>query len=124
MRRGGVLALLGEPDGDEKGAESGLETERMLFKGPDQTAFSVLLAGGLVVDVMPGSSKAPGLRPFVLPSAVPDASVGTDLRIGSSPNRRMRYSVRSSFCRSRRRLRDSASSTRPVSPRLDVAWCR
>ena len=34
---------------------------------------------------MPGSSKAPGLRPFVLPSAVPDASVGTDLRIGSSP---------------------------------------
>jgi len=29
--------------------------------------------------------KAPGIRPFTLPMAIPDASVGTDLRIGLSP---------------------------------------
>jgi hypothetical protein len=62
MRRSGVLALLGKPDGDERGAASGLVTERMLFKKADQTAFSVLLAGGLVVDVISGNGKAPGIR--------------------------------------------------------------
>jgi len=85
MRRNGVLALLGKPDEDQKGAASGLETERMLFKGTDQTAFGVLLAGGLVVDVTFDNKKAPGIRPFTLPVAVPDTSVGTDLRIGLSP---------------------------------------
>jgi hypothetical protein len=29
--------------------------------------------------------KALGIRPFVLPAAIPDASVGSDLRIGLSP---------------------------------------
>jgi hypothetical protein len=85
MRRTGVLALLGKPDGDERGAMSGLETERILFKSADQSSFSVLLAGGLVVDVISGSTKVPVIRPFALPTAIPDASVGTDLRIGLSP---------------------------------------
>jgi hypothetical protein len=85
MRRNGVLVLLGKPDDDQKGVESGLETERMLFKGADQTAFSVLLAGGLVVDVTSDNKKAPGIRPYTLPVAVPDTSVGSDLRIGLSP---------------------------------------
>ena len=83
MRRAGLLALLGKPDGDERGAISGLETERMLFKSADQSSFSVLLAGGLVVDVISGSTtKASGIRPFVLPTAIPDPFVGADLRIG------------------------------------------
>jgi hypothetical protein len=85
MRRAGVLALLGKPDGDERGAISGLETERMLFKTADQSVFSVLLAGGLVVDVISSNTKALGIRPFALPSAIPDASVGTALHIGLSP---------------------------------------
>jgi hypothetical protein len=87
MRRAGVLALLGKPDGDERGAMSGLETERILFKSADQSSFSVLLAGGLVVDVISGSTKASVIRPFALPTAIPDASEGTDLRIGLSPKR-------------------------------------
>ena len=41
--------------------------------------------GGLVVDVTSGHAKAFGLRPLVLPTAIPDASVGGDLRIGMSP---------------------------------------
>jgi hypothetical protein len=57
----------------------------MMFKGTDQTAFGVLLAGGLVVDVTFDNKKTPGIRPFMLPVAVPDTSVGTDLRIGLSP---------------------------------------
>ena len=57
----------------------------MVFKGTGQTAFSVFLAGGLVVDVTSDNRKAPGIRPFTLPVAVPDTSVGTDLRIGLSP---------------------------------------
>src|SRR6478672_11219051 len=38
----------------------------MLFKGAAQTAFSVFLAGGLVVDVTSDKRKAPGIRPFTL----------------------------------------------------------
>jgi hypothetical protein len=85
MRRAGVLALLGKPDADERGAISGLETERMLFRKADQSVFSIFLADGLVVDVISGNPKALGIRPFALPTAIPDASVGTDLRIGLSP---------------------------------------
>lgn len=85
MHRSGVLALLGKPDEDQKGAASGLETERMLFRGKDGSSFSVLLAGGLVVDVTSGKTKAFGIRSLVLPTAIPDASVGGDLRIGMSP---------------------------------------
>jgi hypothetical protein len=85
MRRAGVLALLGKPDADERGAISGLETERMLFGQADQSVFSVLLADGLVVDMISGNRKAFGIRPFALPTPIPDASVGTDLRIGLSP---------------------------------------
>jgi hypothetical protein len=85
MRRAGVLALLGKPDGDERGAVSGLKTEGMLFKRPDQSVFSVLLVGGLVVNVISGTTKALSIRPFALPTAISDASVGTDLRIGLSP---------------------------------------
>jgi hypothetical protein len=85
MRRAGVLALLGKPDGDERGDVSGLKTERMLFKRPDQSVFSVLLAGGLVVNVISGTTKAVSIRPFALPTAISNASVGTDLRIGLSP---------------------------------------
>jgi hypothetical protein len=85
MRRAGVLALLGKPDSDERGAISGLETERMLFRTADRSLFSVLLADGLVVDVISGDAKALGTRPFALPTAIADASVGTDLHIGLTP---------------------------------------
>jgi hypothetical protein len=85
MRRVGVVALLGKPDSDERGAIYGLETERMLFKRADQSVFSVLLAGGLVVDVISGNAKVLGIRPFPLPSAISDGLVGNDLRIGLSP---------------------------------------
>jgi hypothetical protein len=54
-------------------------TERVLFKGAAQTAFSVFLAGGLVVDVTSDKRIAPGIRPFTLPVAIPDTSVGTAL---------------------------------------------
>ena len=85
MRRSGVLALLGKPERDEQGAKSDLETERMIFRAADGSEFSVLLAGGLVVDMTSGNGrKALGVRPFVLPSAIPDAPVGSDLRIGLS----------------------------------------
>jgi putative flavoprotein involved in K+ transport len=86
MRRSGVLALLGKPEGDERRATYGLETERMMFRAADGSEFSVLLADGLVVDVTLGNEKnALGVRPFALPAAIPDASVGSDLRIGLSP---------------------------------------
>jgi hypothetical protein len=85
MRRAGVVALLGKPDSDERGAIYGLETERMLFKRADQSVFSVLLAGGLVVDVISGNAKVLGVRPFPLPYPIPDGVVGNDLRIGLSP---------------------------------------
>jgi len=85
MRRSGVLALLGKPDEDQKEAASVLETERMLFRGADESEFSVLLAGGQVVDVTSGTTKALGIRPLLLPTAIPDASAGNDLRIGMSP---------------------------------------
>ena len=87
MRRSGVLALLGKPDEDQKGAASVLETERMLFRGADESEFSVLLAGGQVVDVRSGNTKALGIRPLSLPTAIPDASAGSDLRIGMSPKK-------------------------------------
>ena len=45
----------------------------------------VLLAEGLVVDVTPGNGKALGIRPLVLPTAIPDASAHNELRIGMSP---------------------------------------
>jgi hypothetical protein len=86
MRRSGVLALLGKPERDERGATSGLETERMIFRAPDGSEFGVLLAGDLVVDMTSGNEKkALGVRPFVLPPAIPDPSVGSELRIGLSP---------------------------------------
>ena len=86
MRRSGVLALLGKPESDERRATSGLETERMMFRAANRSEFSVLLAGGLVVDMTAGNErKTLGVRPFVLPAAIPDASVGSDLRIGLSP---------------------------------------
>jgi hypothetical protein len=70
-----------KPDGDEKRATSSFETERLVFKGADDSE-SVLLSGGLIVDVISGNST-PGVRPFTLPTAY--VSVGTDLRIGLSP---------------------------------------
>jgi hypothetical protein len=76
MRRRGVLALLGKPDEDQKEPASGLETERVVFRGADKSEFSVSFAGGQVVDVTSGNRKALG---------IPDTSVGTDLRIGLSP---------------------------------------
>ena len=36
------------------------------------------------MDVISGNST-PSVRPFTLPTAIPDVSVGTDLRIGLSP---------------------------------------
>ena len=88
MRRSGVVALLGKPERDERGVTSGVETERMIFRAAGGSEFSVLLAGGLVVDMASGNErKALGVRPFVLPAAVPDAPVGSDLRIGLSPKK-------------------------------------
>jgi hypothetical protein len=57
----------------------------MMFRAADGSEFGVLLAGDLVVDVTLGNEEALGIRPFVLPAAIPDASVGSDLRIGLSP---------------------------------------
>jgi hypothetical protein len=85
MRRSGVVALLGKPDGDQRGAASGLEIERLLFRRADGSEFSVFLAGGLVVDVTSDIAKAPAIRPLALPIAIPDAAAGGDLRIGMSP---------------------------------------
>ena len=85
MVRGGVLALLGRPAADERWKASGREIEQMLFTRADESDFSVFLADGLVVDVRPGDEKLPGMRHLILPVAIPDASVGTDLRIGLNP---------------------------------------
>lgn len=85
MVRGGVLALLGRPAADERWKASGREIEQMLFTRAGESDFSVFLADGLVVDVRPGDEKLPGMRHLILPVAIPDASVGTDLRIGLNP---------------------------------------
>ena len=85
MRRNGVLALLGRPDEDERGAKFGLETERMLFIEPNESAFSVLFVDGLVVNVTSEDAKVSEIRALTLPTAVPDSFVGTDLSVGLSP---------------------------------------
>jgi hypothetical protein len=45
-----------------------------------------LLADGLVVDVRPGAERPPNILHVVLPTVIPDASVGSDLSIGLNPN--------------------------------------
>jgi|SRR5580704_2697657 len=86
MMRAGVLALLGKPNADERWTVSGLAIEQMMFARTDQAEFSVFLADGLVVDVRPGVEKPTNIPHVVLPTAIPDASVGSDLSIGLNPS--------------------------------------
>jgi hypothetical protein len=86
MMRAGVLALLGKPNAHELWTVSGLAIEQMMFARADQAEFSVFLADGLVVDVRPGAEKPPNIPHVALPTAIPDASVGSDLSIGLNPN--------------------------------------
>ena len=95
----------------------------MIFRAPDGSEFGVLLAGDLVVDMKSGNEKkALGVRPFVLPATIPDAPVGSDLRIGLSLKQADALMVRRSIRRSPRRLRDNRSFMRPASPGVNVAW--
>ena len=86
MVRAGVLALLGRPNAEERWTVSGLAIEQMMFARADQAEFSVFLADGLVVDVRLGAEKPTNITHVVLPAAIPDASVGSDLSIGLNPN--------------------------------------
>jgi hypothetical protein len=86
MMRAGVLALLGRPNADERWTVSGLAIEQMMFARAGQADFSVFLADGLVVDVRPGVERPANILQVVLPAAIPDVSIGSDLRIGLNPN--------------------------------------
>jgi hypothetical protein len=90
MMRAGVLALLGRPNADERWTVSGRAIEQMKFARADHADFSVFLADGLVVDVRPGAERPPNILHVVLPAAIPDASVGSDLSIGLNPNQAAR----------------------------------
>jgi hypothetical protein len=85
MVRGGVLALLGTPNADERWMASGLEIEQMLFGLAGESDFSVFFADRLVVDVRPGAEKPRDIQHVVLPAPIPNASVGTNLSIGLNP---------------------------------------
>jgi hypothetical protein len=90
MMRAVVLALLGRPNADERWTVSGRAIEQMKFARADHADFSVFLADGLVVDVRPGAERPPNILHVVLPAAIPDASVGSDLSIGLNPNQAAR----------------------------------
>jgi hypothetical protein len=85
MVRAGVLALLGRPNADERWTVYGRAIEQMMFARAGQADFSVFLTDGLVVDVRAGAEKPPNILQVVLPAAIPDASVGSDLSIGLNP---------------------------------------
>jgi outer membrane protein assembly factor BamE (lipoprotein component of BamABCDE complex) len=85
MTRGGLLSLLGRPSRVESWPASGMSIEQMLFALPNVPEFSVFLADGLVVDVRNGTERPADLGRVVLPTAIPDASAGADLRIGMTP---------------------------------------
>lgn len=85
MLRNGVLALLGKLEADERTMSSGIEIERMRFARAGEPDFTVFLADGLVVDVRSESEMPHDILHVVLPARIPDASMGTDLRIGLSP---------------------------------------
>jgi hypothetical protein len=86
MVRAGVLALLGKPNANERWTVSGVSIEQMIFAPAGEADFSVFLADGLVVDVRLGAEKPPSILHVVLPTAILDASVGSDLSIGLNPN--------------------------------------
>jgi hypothetical protein len=86
MVRAGVLALLGRPTADQRWTVSGLALEQMMFARAGEADFSVFLVDGLVVDVRPGAERPSNILHVVLPTALPDATVGSDLRIGLNPN--------------------------------------
>jgi hypothetical protein len=86
MTRAGVLALLGKPNMNERWTVSGLAIEQMMFARAGEADFSVVLADGLVIDVRPGAERPPNILHVVLPAAIPDASVGSDLSIGLNLN--------------------------------------
>jgi hypothetical protein len=85
MVRAGVLALLGRPTADERWAVPGLALEQMMFARAGED-FSVFLFDGLVVDVRPGAERPSNILHVVLPTALPDAIVGSDLSSGLNPN--------------------------------------
>jgi hypothetical protein len=85
MLRNGVLTLLGKPEADNKSmSAAGIEIEQMRFSRASEHPFTVFLADGLVVDVRLGNEAPPDILRVVLPGPIPDASMGTDLRIGLS----------------------------------------
>jgi len=85
MLRNGLLTLLGKPEADEKSILSAIEIERMRFARAGEPEFTVFLADGIVVDVRPENETPRDILRVVLPTPVPDTSMGTDLRIGLSP---------------------------------------
>jgi hypothetical protein len=48
--------------------------------------FSVFLVDGLVVDVKTGMERPADIGRVVLPTAIPDAAVETELRVGMTPD--------------------------------------
>jgi hypothetical protein len=82
MMRGAVLSLLGGPNADEKWTASGVEIEHMRFTRAGESDFSVFLADGVLLDVRPGAEKPADILSLILPAAILDTSVGTDLNIG------------------------------------------
>jgi hypothetical protein len=84
MTRQGVRGLLGTPDGDRQWMEAARNIEQMVFAQNGEPEFSVFLSDGLVVNVTPGRETPPGITSMLLPTAVPDASVGGQLAIGLS----------------------------------------
>jgi hypothetical protein len=86
MTRGGLLAVLGKPSKVETWTASGLQIEQMSFAQSKEPVFSVFLADGLVVDAKPGVERPADIGRVVLPTAISDATVETDLRIGMTPD--------------------------------------
>jgi hypothetical protein len=77
----GVTQLLGETGERTQWTDSGLTIEQLTFARAGETAFSVFLADGLVVDVRVGRERPPGVGLLLLPST----SSGDRLAIGLSP---------------------------------------
>lgn len=81
MVRGGVTALLGLPEADQRWAEAGFDIERMTYARTDGAEFSVFLVDGQVADVRLGRETPAGLTSMLLPRV----ANSNELTIGQTP---------------------------------------
>jgi hypothetical protein len=85
MLRDGVTRLLGCPAADVRWTDTGRDVEQLTFAREGEPDFSVFLVNDLVVDVRLGRDRPAGLASMLLPAAIADGSVGSELAIGLSP---------------------------------------